>query len=164
MRHRRLVLLPALLFAQVALAQHAAPATSESRDAASAYIGTGNFIVARIGRECLALVGRPESPQDFVANWQHRNAPFVKASARYMDARVAEAEASGGPERRAAVLRDLRAAVQGGGEAAVRSLLQGRKEESCMRAITLVDGGALDISPKVPIYDQIEALVRWAEQ
>jgi hypothetical protein len=33
-----------------------------------------------------------------------------------------------------------------------------------MRAITLVDGGALDISPKVPIYDQIEALVRWAEQ
>jgi hypothetical protein len=81
-----------------------------------------------------------------------------------MDARVAEAEASGGAERREAVLRALRAAVQGGGEAAVRQLLQGRKEDSCMRAITLVDGGALDISPKVPIYAQIEALVRWAEQ
>lgn len=164
MRHRRLALLPALLLAQAAFAQQAAPATSDARDAASAYIVTGNFIVGRIGRECLALVGRPESPQDFVANWQQRNAPFVKASSRYMDARMAEAAASGGPERREAVLRELRAGVQGSGEAAVQSLLQGRKEDSCMRAVTLVDAGALDISPKVPIYDQIEALVRWAEQ
>lgn len=164
MRPRRLALLPAILLAQAAFAQQAASVVSESRDAASAYIVTGNFIVGRIARECLALVGRPESPQDFVANWQQRNAPFVKASARYMDARVAEAAATGGPGQRDAVLRELRAGVQGSGEAAVRSLLQGRKEDSCMRAITLVDGGALDISPKAPIYDQIEALVRWAEQ
>jgi hypothetical protein len=33
-----------------------------------------------------------------------------------------------------------------------------------MRAITLLDTGALDISPKVPMYSEIEALVRWAEQ
>jgi hypothetical protein len=164
MRHRRLALLPAILLAQAAFAQQPAPVTSESRDAASAYISTGNYIVARIGDECLALVGRTESPRDFVANWQQRNAPYVTASSKYMEARVAEAQASGGPQRREAVLRELRAAVQSGGQAAMRKLFDGPREDSCMRAVTLVDAGALDISPKVPIYDQIEALVRWAEQ
>jgi hypothetical protein len=33
-----------------------------------------------------------------------------------------------------------------------------------MRAITLLDTGALDISSKTPMYADLEALVRWAEQ
>jgi hypothetical protein len=159
---------PAILFltallAPTAWAQQAI--ASESRDAATAYVGTGNFIVGRLANECLALVGRNETPQQFVAQWQQRNARFVNASARYMDKRLEEAAATGGPERRDAILRELKIAVQSNGESAVRSWLgNGRKEEACMRAITLLDTGALDISPKVPMYSEIEALVRWAEQ
>jgi hypothetical protein len=138
---------------------------SESRDNAAYYVSSGNFIVGRLANECLALVGRNETPQQFVAQWQQRNARFVNASARYMDKRLEEAAATGGPERREAILRELRVAVRSNGESAVRSWLgNGRKEEACMRAITLLDTGALDISPKVPVYPEIEALVRWAEQ
>jgi hypothetical protein len=157
------VFLAAVLLALAAWAQQ--PAASESRDAATAYVSTGNFIVGRLANECLALVGRNESPRQFVTQWQQRNARFVMASAKYVEKRLEEAAASGGPEQREAILRELRAAVQSNGESAVRSWLgNGRKEESCMRAITLLDTGALDISPKVPMYPEIEALVRWAEQ
>jgi hypothetical protein len=137
---------------------------SESRDTAAYYVSSGNFIVGRLANECLALVGRNESPQQFVSQWQQRNARFVNASAKYMDKRLEEAAAIGGAERREAILHGLRAAVESNGESAVRSWLgNGRKEEACMRAVTLLDTGALDISPKVPTYADLEALVRWAE-
>jgi hypothetical protein len=138
---------------------------SESRDTATLVVSSSNFAVGRLANECLALVGRNESPQQFVAQWQQRNAVFVNASARYMDKRLEEAAGSGGAERREALLREVKAAVQGQGESVVRSLLgNGRKEEACMRAITLLDTGALDISPKMPMYSEVEALVRWAEK
>ena len=163
----RPALVIAALLASAAGAQQpaSAPATSESRDAALAYIGTGNFIVGRLARECLAVVGRNESPQAFVAQWQQRNAIYVAASEKYMEKRLEEAEAAGGPERRAAIQQAMRTAVLGGGEEAVRGMLQnGRREESCMRAISLLDAGALDISPRTPIYKELEALVRWAQE
>jgi hypothetical protein len=81
-----------------------------------------------------------------------------------MEKRLEEAAAGGGAGKREAVLDEIRAAVQGSGDDAVRSLLQGRKEEGCMRAITLIDTGVLDISSKEPLYDDIAALVRWAER
>ena len=128
-------------------------------------MSTGNFIVGRIAAECLVLVSRSESPQEFVGQWRQRNLRYVMASAKYMDRRVEEAVASGGAEKRDALLRDMRTAVQGTGETVVRNWLQnGRKEESCMRAVTLLDTGALDISSRTPIYADLEALVRWAEQ
>lgn len=166
MQSVRAVLLAAFL-TPGAFAQQPAPtpATSESRDAALAYVGTGNFIVGRLGRECLAIVGRTESPQEFVAQWQQRNALYVDASAKYMEKRLEEAAASGGEEKRAAVLKLMRDAVVGGGEQAVRSMLQnGRREESCMRAISLLDAGGLDISPKTPMFKELEGLVRWAKE
>jgi hypothetical protein len=159
-------LLTALL-APLAWAQQPAPtpATSESRDAAMAYVGTGNFIVGRLARECLAMVGRSETPQEFVAQWQQRNAQYMAASEKYMNKRLEEAVASGGADKREAVLQSMRTAVLSGGEQAVRGMLQnGRREEACMRAISLLDAGALDISPKTPIYPELEALVRWAQQ
>lgn len=162
---------PALLLAAFlstgAFAQQPAPtpAASESRDAALAYVGTGNFIVGRLGRECLAIVGRTESPQEFVAQWQQRNALYVDASARYMEKRLEEAAATGGEEKRAAILKAMRDAVVVGGEQEVRGMLQnGRREDSCMRAISLLDAGGLDISPKTPMYKELEALVLWARQ
>lgn len=166
MQSVRAVLL-AVVLAPGAFAQQPAPtpAASESRDAALAYVGTGNFIVGRLGRECLAIVGRTESPQEFVAQWQHRNAPYVDASAKYMERRLEEAAATGGEEKRAFVLKSMRDAVMGGGEQAVRSMLQnGRREESCMRAISLLDAGGLDISPKTPMFKELAALVRWAQE
>jgi hypothetical protein len=161
----RAALLLAALAVPAAWAQPASALATKSRDDASIYVSTGNFIVGRIARECLALVGRSESPQQFVSQWQQRNARYVSASAKYMERRMDEAAASGGAQRREALLQELRVAVQGGGEALVQGWLEnGRKEESCMRAVTLLDTGALDISPKTPIHDDLEALVRWAEQ
>jgi hypothetical protein len=161
----RPAILVAALLAPASWAQAPASVTTESRDAASSFIGTANFIVGRVGRECLAMVGRTESAQQFVSTWQQRNAPYVTASAKYMDKRLDEVAASGGAEKRDAFLRQLRDVVQGNGDSVVRSWLQsGSKVDGCMRAVTLVDTGALDISPKIPMYREIEALVRWAEQ
>jgi hypothetical protein len=161
--------------AVVALALSALPAcwaqqpastfATKARDDASLYVSTGNFIVGRIARECLSLVGRMETPQQFVSEWQRRNSRYVAASAKYMDKRVEEVAASGGPEKRDAIVRELRIAVQNPGEAVVRNMLgNDHKAETCMRAVTLLDTGALDISSKTPMYADLEALVRWAEQ
>lgn len=40
--------------------------TTESRDASTAYIGTVNFVVGRVGRDCLSKLGRKDSSQEFV--------------------------------------------------------------------------------------------------
>lgn len=162
----RPVLLAAFVAASAGAQQPApSPIASESRDAALAYVGIGNFIVGRLGRECLAIVGRTESPQEFVAQWQQRNALYVDAAAKYMEQRLQEAAASGGDEKRASVQKSMRDTVIGSGEQEVRGILRnGRREESCMRAISLLDAGGLDISPKTPMYKELEALVLWARQ
>jgi hypothetical protein len=161
MRHRRLTLaLLAACLAPSAGAQSASFATQE-RDLAAIDIASTNLVVSRLGTLCLALVGRPETPQAFVADWQQRNVRYVSASAKYLDQRVAQAATEG---RREQALGEIRAVVENNAEAALRQLLEGRKEDGCMRAITLSDTGALDISPKLPDYDQIEALARWAGQ
>jgi len=135
-------------------------AATPERDAAAVYIAQGNFIIARLAAECLPVVGRAESPKAYAKAWQDRNAVFIAASSKYLDRRVAEAGADQGE-----ALRDaFRKAVQDNGEAALRSLLQGQREEGCMTGITLVDTGALDINAKLPQYPQLEALVRWANQ
>lgn len=162
---RPLLLALAACLASAAWAQpRPASFATPERDQASLYVARGNFVVSRIGTECLALVGRPESPQAFDAAWRERNARFVAASAKYLDQRLEEVAATGGPDKRDAALRELRSLVHVSGEATVGSLLQGRKEDACMREITKVEAGAYDISTRVPLYDQLEALVRWAEQ
>lgn len=161
----RPLLLALALAATAAGAQQPRPASSESRDTATLTVTASNFAVGRVARECLAIVGRSESPQQFVEQWRGRNAAFVFASSKYIDKRLEEAAASGGPEKRDAVLRELREAVQGSGDALAMSLLQrGRREDACMNAVTMLDAGALDITPKLPTYPDIEALVRWAAQ
>lgn len=147
----------------VAGAQQGAAFATPERDAAAAYIAQGDFIVARLANECLALVGRAESPQTFIAAWKKRNQRYVNASARYIEMRLQEAAARG-PQEREALLRQVRAAVQENGEAAVASLLQGRKEDGCMYGVTLIDTGSLDIKSSLPQFGQLEALAKWAEQ
>jgi len=147
--------------AQAAAAQAAGSFATPARDLAALDIASSNLIVSRLGAECLALVGRPETPKAFVADWQQRNARYVNASAKYLDRRIEQAAAEG---KREQALAEVRSVIQRNADATLGKLLQGRKEEACMNAITLSDTGALDISPKLPQYEQIEALARWAEQ
>ena len=144
--------------ATAAGAQQPGSASTPERDAAAVYIAQANFIVSRLATECLSVLGRAESPKNYVAGWQDRNASFVAASARYLDQRVQEA----GADQADAVRAAFRKAVTDNGESALRGLLQGHREEGCMQGITLVDTGALDINSKQPQYGQLEALVRWA--
>ena len=160
---RLLTLLLAACLAPCAGAQQAGSVATPARDAAAIYIAQGNFIIQRLGSECLTMVGRAESPETFAGTWRQRNARYVEASAKYMDKRMDEAAAAG-PDKREALLQELRQAVQGNGEAALRGLLQGGKAQGCMYGVTLVDTGALDINSKLPQYEQLEALARWAAQ
>src|SRR4051812_10174179 len=160
---RLLTLFLAAVLPLCAGAQQAGSVVTPARDATAIYIAQGNFIIQRLGSECLGVVGRAETPETFVANWRRRNARYVEASAKYMDQRVQEAAAVG-PDRRDALLNELRQAVQGNGEAALQGLLQGGKADGCMYGVTLVDTGALDISSKLPQFEQLEALARWAAQ
>ena len=160
-----LLLVTSLGLASVAItAQGAEPVTSESRDAAAAYVGTTNFTVGRIGRDCLALLGRPESPQEFVQAWQGRNAKYYIAHQKYMLKRLDQALVEGGVPARDAVAIAYGSAVRREGDAsAARWLQQDGKEKGCSRAVQLVDSGAMDIGPKVPIISELDALVTWGQ-
>lgn len=131
-----------------ALAQDASPGTertpgeakvsaaTESRDASTGYLGTANFNVGRIGRDCLALIGRTETPQAFVSVWQQRNMKYLMAAAKYLEARLAEAEATGGVERRNAVISELVAAVRSSAEASAKSRIDAPdKQAACKRVL-----------------------------
>ena len=140
-------------------------ATSESRDASTAYLGTSNFVVGRVGRDCLGLIGRSETPQVFAATWQQRNMKYLMASQKYMEARLGEAEAAGGPEKRSAVMNALGAAVRNGAETTVKSWLdRPEKTDACKRAVALIDSGKYDVSATSPMYAELESLVAWAQR
>jgi hypothetical protein len=154
-----------LILASIASGETIDPVTSESRDASTAYLGTSNFVVGRIGRDCLALLNRPETPQAFVSTWQERNAKYLMASQKYMVLRLAEAETSGGPETKNAVISALSAVVQNGAESIVKSWIdRPDKIEACKFAVALIESGAYDVSSSSPMYDELENLVSWAQQ
>jgi hypothetical protein len=151
--------------ATLASAQTAGSATSESRDASIAYIGTANFVVGRVGRDCLAILSRTETPQAFVAVWQQRNIKYLMASQKYMEARFAEAEATGGTEKRNAIMGALTAAVRSAAESTVKSWLdRPDKSDACRHAVTLIESGAYDFSSTSPMYGELESLVSWAQR
>jgi hypothetical protein len=163
--HKHAALALAVSFATLASAQSSASATSESRDASTAYIGTANFVVGRVGRDCLTLLGRTETPQAFVAAWQQRNIKYLKAAQKYLDLRFEEAEKSGGQESRKAVQSELAMAVRNGAESTVRSWLdRPDKSEACKRAIALIESGSYDFSPTTHMYAELESLASWANK
>lgn len=139
--------------------------TTESRDASLAYIGTANFVVGRVGRDCLGLLGRSETPQAFVATWQQRNARYIQASAKYMEFRLQEAQSLGGNERREGVLRALTTAVQSSAGQTLASWLgRGDKLDGCKRAVGLIERGSYDFSKSSPMFGELESLAQWASQ
>ncbi|MDH0864534.1 hypothetical protein [Mitsuaria sp. GD03876] len=137
---------------------------TESRDAAMGAIGTANFVIGRIGRECLALLKRSDTPQAFVAAWKQRNQSFADASVHYFDKRLTEAEAEGGNARKEAVMREFSAAVQRNGATTVQNMLdRPDREAACSRAVQMVEMGAFDFNPTMPMFDELQALVAWAK-
>ena len=147
-----------------AKAQTPVPVFSESRVAALGYIATNNFLIGRIGRECLNVLGRKESPQEFVGGWQSRNSTYIMASAKYMEKLLAEVLATSGAERRDAVQRELQARAQASADQTLQQWFQkGTKEEVCKRSVGLVDAGAFDISQSSPMFNELQALVVWAK-
>lgn len=151
--------------ATLANAQSVGSATSESRDASTAYIGTANFVVGRVGRDCLSVLGRTETPQAFVRVWQQRNIKYLMASQKYLDLRFGEAERSGGAENRKANMGALAEAVRSGAESTVKSWLdRPDKGEACKRAVAIIESGAYDFSPTSPMFTELENLLSWAQR
>jgi hypothetical protein len=162
---RCLIVIVFSLIPLMATAQASPSPTTESRDASLAYIGTANFVVGRVGRDCLTLLGRSETPQAFVAAWQQRNAKYLHASAKYMEVRLQEAQSTGGNERREAVLRALTGAVQSSAAQTVASWLgRGDKLDGCKRAVALIENGTYDFTSSSPMFGELESLVQWASQ
>jgi hypothetical protein len=146
-------------------AQAPGAATSESRDASTAYIGTSNFVVGRVGRDCLALLGRSDTPQAFVGAWQQRNTKYLLATQKYMEARFAEAEKSGGVDGRNGIVSALNNAVRNGAETTIKLWLdRPDKAEACKRAVSLIENGSYDFSPTTPMFKELEGLVEWAQR
>jgi hypothetical protein len=152
------------LSAPAARAQQTSSVISEGRDAALGYTAASNVLIGRIGRDCLAVLGRKESPQEFVQNWQTRNSSYLTASAKYMEMRLNEVLAISGPERRDAVLRDMQREARASADGLLQQWFRdGSKEEVCKRSVGLVDAGAFDISPRSPMFTELQALVDWAK-
>lgn len=135
----------------------------ESRDAAAAFMATMNFVVGRLGLECLAEVGRTETPKDFTLAWRQRNADYYAATTAYMTHRLEVAQASGGDQLRETVMREYVTKVRQNGEASVVEWFRtGTRQDACRRAIAAIDAGAMDVSAKAPIHAELKALVDWA--
>ena len=162
---KRLALLLLCAVSSAAFAQVEEVVASESRDAAAGYIGTMNYIVGKIGQECLALLGRSETPQQFVAAWQQRNLKYVLPLAKYMKLRIAEAYAEGGAEKRDALVREVASAANANGSTTVRSWLEtSDRSAACKRVVAMVESGEMDITSKAPVFSEIEALREWSER
>lgn len=153
-----------VLSASVVQAQETTSVISEEREAALGYITSTNFLIGRVGRDCLSVLGRQESAQDFVRNWQTRNAPYVIASSKYLEIRLNEVLANSGAERRDAILREMQSTTQSNVDGVLQKWFQsGNKEKVCQRVVGLVDAGAFDISTSTPVFKELQALVTWIQ-
>ena len=137
---------------------------TESRNVASAFMGAANFVVGRIGIECLPMLGRLETPREYVNIWQERNAKYYTASTRYIAKKMEAADAIGGSVARDAVLKEYSTIVRKEGEATIFDWIgRGNKREGCQRAVMLIDKGILDVNPEVPVYQDLQALAVWSK-
>ncbi|HSI46091.1 MAG TPA: hypothetical protein VK950_07925 [Methylophilus sp.] len=137
---------------------------SESRNVASAFMGAANFVVGRIGIECLSLLGRLETPREFVNIWQDRNTKYYAASTKYIAKKMEAANASGGSIARDAVLKDYSTIVRKEGEGIITDWIgKGNKREECQQAVMMIDKGILDVTPEAHIYQDLEALAVWSK-
>ena len=93
---------------------------SQTRDGAAAFVATQNFVVGRIGRDCLGELGRSETAAEYREKWQQANAKYYEASTKYMEARLEEID---DPIERSRLESAYYSAVNGTGDAAADQLL-----------------------------------------
>lgn len=160
----RLYLAFAFTLPTIANAEALGKVASESRDAATAYILTQNFIVGRTARDCFPDLGRTDTPKDFVVQWQHANTKYFAAAISYMNRRLAEAEALGGQKARNEVAMALNSAINVDGTGAVNDFFKrDEKHEVCKKVIGLMDVGAFNIDIRSPMYGELQALVQYVD-
>lgn len=135
---------------------------SEPHNAAAAAIGTQNFIVGRMAKECYATIGKPESfVQEFTQAWQKRNDPYLTAAIMYTANLLSYYERTQGPEIKQAVLQAYVQAVRGQGAAAVADrFASGSRVEVCNRFISQVDAGLFDVTPDYPFFKELTEVVQ----
>ncbi len=164
LRNRMNLLGGAAMWSMMVLADDRVMVASESRDAASAYIGTSNFIVGRVARDCFESLERKDTPKEFVAIWQKRNERYYSAALAYMTARLDEAQAAGGEAAVQKVESAYAAAVRGNGVAAVEGMFKsGDRVDVCKKIVASIDAGAFDVTPEAKMYGELEALVSFVE-
>jgi hypothetical protein len=154
----------ALLFSVTtdAVAQSRVNHRTESRDKASNVIGAFNIAVNGVGQACLGVAKRPESLRAYVAVWQHRNARYLGKSGMYWSARLDRAMTDGGQKAYDALREDLNIAADAAGKVAMAILLpHGANLEACTAALNLIDRGFLDFGPHLPMYADLQGLLRW---
>lgn len=162
---RLIVIATILLSSGAAIAQSPIRVESESRDAAAAFIGARNFMIGRIGRDCMSVLDRMETPQQFVQTWQQRNSKYYGATIKYMSRRLEEALAEGGTAKRDTVLAAYSANIQSSGDASAKDwLARGDRKQACESAVAAIESGAVDIRPTLRMFGEIEALAAWAQQ
>ncbi len=160
----RFVFLCFLMLPTCANAEVSGRIESESRDAATAYVFTQNFIVGRTARDCLENLGRADTPKSFITLWQKRNARYFSAASTYMNLRLAEAEALSGPPARNEVVNALNSEINQAGLRAVSAFFKrGEKQDVCKRSIELIESGAFDIDARSPMFGELQALVQFVD-
>jgi hypothetical protein len=164
MMNLRLLLLYVFMVPAVASAEAPGHIASESRDAATAYVLTQNFIIGRTARDCFEILGRIDTPKSFVTLWQNRNAKYFSAALTYTNRRLAEAEALSGVTARNEVASALNSAISRAGSGAVSDFFEkGEKREICKRVIGLMESGAFNIDSRSPMFGELQALVQFME-
>lgn len=137
--------------------------TTASLDSALGHYLTQQYLVDGIARHCFAILGRTESPEDYVEAWQQRNRRYVEAADQYMNRRLEDALAEGGPDRREAFQNSLTSSAQAKAQGTLQiSFVFGSKAQSCQALDSLVDAGRFDITSTSPSFNDIEPLVQWA--
>lgn len=167
MTHYQFIVSAVLIsMAGIASAQSTNLQFTEPRNAAAASLGTTNFTVGRMARECFEVLKQPESfIQELVRSWQQKNEKYYAATTAYMTTLLKETEKKNGVDAMRAVTNEYKNAVQGEGAGTVSDLLKkGEKAKVCERYVGLVRGGEFDVKPGHPFYKELEELVNFFER
>jgi hypothetical protein len=158
----KLILVGFLYAVTIAQAQGPSPFT-EGRNAAAAFIGTQNFMIGRMSRECQPVLEKPEAwVKEPVTAWQSRNSRYWRANLNYMTKQLDAALAKGGASVRDRVVAAYSSAVHKDGAGAVDDWFnksKGSRQEACERFFSFLTEGKFDIRSGGPLSTELDDLV-----
>jgi hypothetical protein len=140
-------------------------AVFDQLDVAAGWIHGRDYIIGNIGAECLTMLGRKESVQEFLGKWEERNAAYLEASVKHFQSRRKEAATRGDLEQREKMEREINEqAIQSANVGLDAMFARGDKVGVCKKVVPLVESKGMDVSDKDPFFVQLESLRKWAEQ